>query len=180
MEITKHHWSTIALTLCVFLFLDGYYLRIELTQNSKRNYFHRLKSFSRNNSPESIQTTEESSTVDLPKWLPGCEKIFLDLGANIGVTVKKLFEPEKYPKSPTLSFFNETFGHEWLHESIKKFPRRLCALGFEPNPKHQKRLKELERMYSDRNWNVHFFPMAISNGSGNITFYTRDNCPVSP
>ena len=180
MEITKHHWAIIALTLCVFVLLDGYYLRVELTQNSKRNYFHLLKSFSRNNSPQSIQTTEVSPYLDLPKWLPGCEKIFLDLGANIGVTVRKLLQPERYPKSPTLFFFNKTFGNEWLYNSINKFPRRLCALGFEPNPKHQKRLKELERMYLDRRWNVHFFPLAISNGNGNITFYTKDNCPVSP
>ena len=52
-------------------------------------------------------------------------------------------------------------------------------MGFEPNPKHQKRLKELEKRYSQKNWNVHFFPLAVSNGNGNVTFYITDNCPVS-
>ena len=143
--------------MCLFLvlFLDGYYLQTQKTQNLKTNDFDKLKSLSRTNSPSTI--------LDLPKWLPGCKKNFLDLGANIEVTVRKLFEPEKYPKSPTLFFFNKTYGNEWLHESINKFPRRLCALGFEPNPKHQERLKELEVKYSTRNWNVHFFPSAISN-----------------
>ena len=107
---------------------------------------------------------------NLPKWLPHCEKIFLDLGANIGVTVKKLFEPHKYPESTTLPYFGKTFGDQWLRQSMERFPNRLCALGFEPNPKHQKRLKDLEIEYSDKNWNVHFFSEAVSNVDGKVTF----------
>ena len=131
------------------------------------------------NLTETDQTIQHSIYGDLPKWLPGCEKIFLDLGANIGVTIKKLFEPEKYPKSPMIPFFFKTFGYEWLKVSMIWFPSRLCALGFEPNPKHHDRLLNLEKEYSQKNWNVHFFPLAVSNGKGNVTFYTRDNCPVS-
>ena len=184
MAITKHHWTIIIMVMIsfFFLFLDGYYLQVKQTQNSKQNDVQRFtQGFMQISGEylEFVQTAEASVYEDLPKWLPGCEKIFLDLGANIGVTVKKLFEPENYPKSPALLFFDKSYGHQWLHESINRFPKRLCALGFEPNPKHQKRLKELEARYSQKNWNVHFFPLAVSNGNGNVTFYTTDNCPVS-
>ena len=128
MGITKHHWTIIIMGMisCFFLFLDGYYLHVEQTQNSKQNDVHRPRDFTQGftqmsrESLESVQTTELSVYENLPKWLPGCEKIFLDLGANIGVTVKKLFEPENYPKSPTLLFFNKSYGHQWLHASINR------------------------------------------------------------
>ena len=60
---------------------------------------------------------------NLPNWLPHCEKIFLDLGANIGVTVKKLFEPEKYPQNPTNSYFKTEFGQQWLRTMKAHFLR---------------------------------------------------------
>ena len=109
---------------------------------------------------------------------PIVKKIFLDLGANIGVTVKKLFEPQKYPKSTTLPYFGKMFGYQWLRQSVRKFQNRLCALGFEPNPRHQKRLKDLEKEYSDKNWNVHFFSDAVSNVDGKVTFYINNSCEV--
>ena len=115
---------------------------------------------------------------DLPKWLPDCEKIFLDLGANIGVTVKKLFEPEKYPKSPMVPFFFKKFGFQWHQVAMIWFPKRLCALGFEPNPKHQTRLNNLQNEYANKSWNIRFYPFAVSDGFGNVTFYTKDNCTV--
>ena len=176
MQKQKDHGTIIVIGLisCCFLFLR-YFQQSDGTQNENRNNYH---SFPRSSLTKAFQTSQVSAYGDLPKWLPDCEKIFLDLGANIGVTIKKLFEPEKYPKSPTLSIFNKTFGYHWLQESMKRFPRRLCALGFEPNPKHQKRLTELETNYSRKNWNVHFLPFAVSNGNGNVTFYTKDNSPV--
>ena len=107
MGITKHHWTIISMVMIsfFFLFLDGYYLQVEQTQNSKQNddFTQGFTQISRE-CLESIQTTEASVYEDIPKWLPGCEKIFLDLGANIGITVKKLFEPENYPKKPYTSF----------------------------------------------------------------------------
>ena len=190
MEVTKHYRMLTALIACELLFIYGYLglLGSEQTRNTKRNSLQLAKPLSgafnkeiasMTNLTETDQTIQHSIYGDLPKWLPGCEKIFLDLGANIAVTIKKLFEPEKYPKSPMIPFFFKTFGYEWLKVSMIWFPSRLCVLGFEPNPKHHDRLLNLEKEYSQKNWNVHFFPLAVSNGKGNVTFYTRDNCPVS-
>ena len=129
--------------------------------------------------PESTLIKHETNIYNnIPKWLPHCEKMFLDLGANIGVTVKKLFEPEKYPNNPTNSFFKTTFGYQWLLKTMQVFPKKLCALGFEPNPKHHAKLKKLEEVYSEKNWSVHFFPEAISNVDGKVIFYTANDSKV--
>ena len=149
-------------------------------RNARRNNSEWTKRPYRTFNGGITSTTKPNIYGKLPHWLPGCEKNFLDLGANIGVTIQKLFEPEKYAKSPMIDFFFKTFRYEWLQVSMIWFPRRLCALGFEPNPKHRARLQKLQVEYSRKNWNVHFFPFAVSNGNGNITFYTRNNCPVNP
>ena len=115
----------------------------------------------------------------LPKWIPECEKVFLDLGANIGVTSKKLFEPEKYPKSKIAPYFQKAFGPEWLNKSTTRLTGKLCALGFEPNPRHYERLTALENEYSQKKFNLHFFHFAISTLDGNVTYYTTNNSSVS-
>ena len=107
----------------------------------------------------------------MPPWIPQCEDIYLDLGSNIGVTVRKLFEPENYPECKIKDLFSETFNH--LQRTGSK--AGLCAFGFEPNPKHFKRLKGIEANYTKKGWNVHFFPLAISDKNENITFYSEDN-----
>ena len=145
MEVTKHYRMLTALIACELLFIYGY-LGLhgsEQTRNHKRNSLQLAKPISgefnkeiasMTNLTETDQTVLHSIYGDLPKWLSGCEKIFLDLGANIGVTIKKLFEPEKYPKSPMIPFFFKIFGYEWLQVSMIWFPSRLCALGLNQIP----------------------------------------------
>ena len=107
----------------------------------------------------------------IPPWIPECDDVYLDLGSNIGVMVRKLFEPERYPKSKAKELYDTTFNH------MKRTGSKsgLCALGFEPNSKHQKRLREIETNYSRKGWRVHFFPFAISDRDETISFYTEDN-----
>jgi hypothetical protein len=67
----------------------------------------------------------------------GCEHVYLDLGSNIGVQVRKLFEPEAYPEAPLRRIFEEMFGPEGPQRSA-----RVCAFGFEPNPRLTTRLRK--------------------------------------
>ena len=68
-----------------------------------------------------------------------CQHAYLDVGTNLGVQLRKLFEPERYRGAPVLRVFHEAFGPPpWC---------RVCALGAEPNPLHRSRLDELERAY---------------------------------
>ena len=53
-----------------------------------------------------------------PNILDGCFHVYIDVGTNIGNQIRKLFEPEKYPKAKVHSIFNSKFGN--VTERLKK------------------------------------------------------------
>ena len=42
--------------------------------------------------------------------LDGCYHVYLDVGSNIGVQVRKLYQPAYYPGAWALKVFQEAFG----------------------------------------------------------------------
>ena len=66
----------------------------------------------------------------------GCRHAYLDVGTNIGVQIRKLFEPHKYPGAEVLPIFANLFGPQRC---------KVCAIGIEPNPRHTLRLNMLKR-----------------------------------
>ena len=64
-----------------------------------------------------------------------CEHVYLDVGSNIGVQIRKLFEPQKYPGAAVHQLFESSFGAASGGSRC-----RVCAIGFEPNPRHRTRL----------------------------------------
>lgn len=103
-----------------------------------------------------------------PEWLHTCQEIYLDAGANIGVQVRKFFEPEKYPNALMLPVFDAVFGQ------VRNSSNRKCALGIEPNSVHQARLRELEAVYARKGWNVHFYNFAVWKSEGVMQFNETD------
>lgn len=103
-----------------------------------------------------------------PSWLASCDSIFLDLGTNIGVQIRKLFEPSKYSGAKILSIFDGLFGQPSTR------PSRVCALGMEPNPLHQPRLQALEAAYNARGFRTRIYPFAAWTEEGTMTF---QSCP---
>ena len=83
--------------------------------------------------------------------------------------VRKLFEPERYPKSKSRDLYKTSLNHLVRNGS----KAGLCALGFEPNPKYYKRLQEMETNYTKKGWKVHFFPFAIFDRDETVSFYTE-------
>ena len=81
--------------------------------------------------------------------LDGCLFVYLDMGSNIGVQIRKLFEPEKFPGAKVLTIFDKYFGPH-----ATRNPSQVCAVGFEPNPSHETYLKQLEDKYRMCGWNV--------------------------
>lgn len=101
------------------------------------------------------------------KLADGCYHIFLDVGANIGVHSRFLFEPDKYPDAERAhGIFDSEFG-----DSRARDNRDMCAFAFEPNPKHASRHQALEEAYKQQGWRYHYIAAAVSNAEGNITFY---------
>eukprot|EP01084_Bolivina_argentea_P285748 490082_1 len=98
-----------------------------------------------------------------------CENIYIDLGSNIGVQTRKLFEPEKYPNSTVLSHYDITFG------SVTKRRKNCCSFGFEANPKHFDRLHEIEQCYNKKGWRTKFYILAVwINDDDTIEIHTDD------
>ena len=80
-----------------------------------------------------------------------CFNVYLDFGSNVGVQVRKLFEPELYPHGPVLRFFDSFLGPAAARRES------ACAFGFEINPLHTSRLLMLQAAYSERGWRTRFF-----------------------
>ena len=59
--------------------------------------------------------------------------MYIDVGSNVGVQVRKLYQPHLYPDAPVLKVFDEAFG-------ANRNLSQVCAVGLEPNPKHTERL----------------------------------------
>ena len=125
------------------------------------------------------------------RWADGCDHVFLDIGANRGVSIRKLFEPEAYPtagydwdnaglprwllgKNRTAPnghiFYAPLFDAHFGTDRTSNNFGGICAFGFEPNPQHTPRLQALERCYTQRGWRVKIFTeTAVSDIDGNTT-----------
>ena len=144
--------------------------------------------YPQNNAIKDIIKNEENVPVieaevniveeDKTNFLDGCYHVYLDVGSNIGVQVRKLFEPEKYADASVHSIFNKYFGS--IEERRKAYAENngkiVCAVGFEPNSHHTKYLKEVESSYNKCGWNVKFFTQsAVSDHNGMTQFYSDDD-----
>ena len=92
-----------------------------------------------------------------------CEAVYLDIGSNIGVQIRKLYEPQKYPGAPVHSLFAETFA------STDRC--RVCAIGVEPNPRHRNRLWQLQTRLSAAGAGVLILEAAAGNADGALTLH---------
>ena len=103
----------------------------------------------------------------------GCYHIFLDVGSNIGVHTRFLYEPDLYPDAKTsISIFEKEFG---VHRNNTDF----CAFGFEPNPAHENRHKMLMNEYDKMGGDiitsklVYQMRMVISPFTGRVIKHTK-------
>eukprot|EP00930_Biecheleria_cincta_P061068 TRINITY_DN46635_c0_g1_i1.p1 TRINITY_DN46635_c0_g1~~TRINITY_DN46635_c0_g1_i1.p1 ORF type:complete len:283 (-),score=45.95 TRINITY_DN46635_c0_g1_i1:25-873(-) len=121
---------------------------------------------------EAVATSEKAaSAFQHPSWLQSCNSVYLDVGSNIGVQIRKLFEPESFPGAPILPLFEKKYG---TAEQRRK-NAGLCALGFEPNPNHRSQLKQVEDEFRQKSYFVHFYPYAVSGSDGFATFQVSDS-----
>lgn len=112
----------------------------------------------------SLQSTR---TAVKHRLADGCHHVFIDVGANVGVHGRFLFEPEKYNETRIAgALFDEEFGAQAARDN-----RDICIFAFEPNPVHRKRLEEIEAAYKAMGWRYEFIPAGIGDQDGNMTFY---------
>lgn len=96
-----------------------------------------------------------------------CKHIYLDLGSNIGVQIRKLAEPDKYPNASVVPIFDRYFGSR---------PCDVCAIGMEPNPHHRERLAELQLELQQAGFGALMLFAAASDNDANLTLrFSKDS-----
>ena len=95
-----------------------------------------------------------------------CPYIYVDMGTNIGHQIRKLYEPQIYRHKPV----DDIVYKKYFPTSVDR--KTICAFGFEANPIHTKRLKELEESYRILNVPVWIYTDVVcGDREGNKTFY---------
>lgn len=95
----------------------------------------------------------------------GCRYVFLDLGANMAMHDRFLFDPERYPKA----FYPRMIFDEFFPES-RQSRSDVCAFAFEPNPIHVDHLKNLESAYSAKGHRLTVFNAGVGTSAGTLPF----------
>jgi hypothetical protein len=100
----------------------------------------------------------------------GCANVYVDFGSNVGIQVRKLFEPELFPGAPVLPFFDKHLGDVELRR------RETCAIGFEINPALTPRLIELQTAYAAQGWRTLFLTeTGVGFNDTTMTFRSDDD-----
>jgi len=115
---------------------------------------------------------QKGSKAPVTNILDGCYHVYLDVGSNIGVQVRKLYQPEHFPGAGIINEFRLAFGGDVKHDLKDDF-NDICVVGFEPNPRHTPGLLEIQEEYTKCGWSVRFHTeTAVSNYNGKTDFYT--------
>lgn len=97
-----------------------------------------------------------------------CDMAYVDLGTNVGIQVRKLYEPHLYPRGKILPKFTEYLGN------VTERRARVCSFGFEPNPRHAKRLQDLEAAYRALGWDVTIFTSSAAGAEDGTVYFKSD------
>ena len=102
-----------------------------------------------------------------PRLGDGCAHVFLDVGANVGLHGRFLYEPELYPDNRYHDVFPEVFGANWRTDK-----ESMCVVAFEPNPRHRAWLTRQAVAYQKRGWRYVAVFAAVGAGASDakLTF----------
>ena len=119
---------------------------------------------------DATRSEDKENNVTRKNFLDGCYHVYLDVGSNIGVQVRKLYQQELFPGAEMIEQFKLAFGDYFM--TNRDF-RHICVVGFEPNPRHTPSLLEIQEEYTKCGWHVRFYTeTAVSNYHGRTDFYT--------
>jgi len=116
---------------------------------------------------QDVGAKREDRGTGLP---PKCKTLYVDLGSNNGVQIRKLFEPSKYKEAIVLPHYDQRLG------DVADRRKHTCAFGFEANPKHTKRLNLIAQKYNKRGWKTRFFHNVVWVADNEtMVIYTDDS-----
>jgi hypothetical protein len=101
-----------------------------------------------------------------------CEHFYVDMGTNIGIQLRKLYEPQYYPGAEVIPYFDSFYGKGV--DSFNRTRTNVCSIGFEPNHLHIDRLMMLQSKYRQAGYPmVVFIGVAIFTENKRLTFYQK-------
>ena len=172
LSCKKSATVTLLIFICLLMFVAFQFHKIQINNKIPirfvpNNYTNRHHISNQDN---------EELLGDTKNILDGCYHVYLDVGSNIGVQIRKLFEPEKYPDANVHSVFNSQFGSiNARHKASLDEGKVVCAIGFEPNSHHTEYLKDIEHSYNKCGWNVKFMTeTGVSDHTGMTRFYSDE------
>ena len=119
--------------------------------------------------PADAVPVDDRIEAALAAKLSGCEQVFIDAGANIGMHARFLFEPEAYKNSSFISVFDSELGNATQRR------KTTCAIEFEPNPEHKLRLSKLAAAYEKVGWRVVIAPYGVGDRRSTLTFHSDEH-----
>jgi FkbM family methyltransferase len=101
----------------------------------------------------------------------GCKHFFFDVGANIGLHGRFLYEPELFADHE----YNRVFREAFLDEGQER-KRDACVVAFEPNPAHREWLHRMATVYMANGFRylVVFAAAGAGKSDSTLTFYRQD------
>jgi hypothetical protein len=99
----------------------------------------------------------------------GCYDVYVDLGTNIGVQIRKVFEPAHYPRALVGPRFEEYLGDAESRRHL------TCAFGFEPNVHHEAALQAVQDAYNMQGWRTHILTRVGAGTTAAWADFRSDN-----
>ena len=162
-----------ALQFLIFMALMmDIYLKLDLHYKSKSVMITRQVQDKGQIRKDVKQLQNRSKTNEYENPLDNCYHVYLDVGSNIGIQIRKLFEPSKYRDAAVHPIYDLNFG-TFNNRQRDENDYKVCAVGFEPNFQHTSDLKNLEKIYNNCGWKVKMYTeTAVSdqNGAANFSF----------
>lgn len=114
-----------------------------------------------------VVTVGSKSDERTSKLADGCYHVFLDVGSNIGMHARFLYETTSFPRALIArTVFMNQFGPEQLRDN-----RDICIFSFEPNPSHNERHAEMRKVYAAMGWRYYPINAGVGDADGSLTFY---------
>ena len=104
---------------------------------------HRVELLQRLENQRSNERVSNISESYVENPLDGCLHVFIDLGSNRGLQIRKLYEPDTFPLAPILPLYEKYFG-----KPEDRNLQEVCSVSFEPNSKHAAHLRAMSEGYS--------------------------------
>lgn len=160
----------------IFIFINLFFCLLSyvffvkiILKNDENPKPENSKELSNCDNETTVMQNEISKLRKLASPFQSCKQFYVDLGSNVGVQVRKLYQPELYPEAAVLPIFEQYFGSGHHRRSNKQ----LCSVGFEMNPKHTERLKLLESFHVQCNFRTFFYTeTAVASYDGSIPFWS--------